>query len=73
MALLGELALSKGSIKLHGKVAYVSQEPWVFSASIRQNILFGADYEEKKYLKVIQSAALTRVGEKQKNYSCTSN
>ena len=40
-AILGELPLHRGSISYHGKVAYVSQIPWAFSGTIRENILFG--------------------------------
>ncbi|KAK4317272.1 hypothetical protein Pmani_011632 [Petrolisthes manimaculis] len=57
-AILGELPAKSGSIKLQGKVAYASQEPWVFSGSMRQNILFGQPYHEKKYNEVLRVCAL---------------
>ena len=61
MAVLGELPLADGSIKVDGQVAYVSQQPWVFSASVRQNITFGEDFDEEIYKTVIKAAALARV------------
>ena len=61
MALLGELPLSDGKVKVNGKVAYVSQQPWVFSASVRQNILFGESYDPARYKRAIKAAALQRV------------
>ena len=61
MALLGELPLSEGKVKVNGKVAYVSQQPWVFSASVRQNILFGQKYDKERYIRAIKAAALSRV------------
>ena len=61
MALLGELPIAEGSIKLHGTVAYASQQPWVFSASVRQNILFGQQYDPVKYAKVMEATDLTKV------------
>ena len=40
-ALLGEIALLKGSIRSRGTFALVEQEPSIFAASVRDNILFG--------------------------------
>lgn len=34
-----------------GGVAYAAQESWVQSATIRENILFGAPYDEDRYKK----------------------
>ncbi|KAK3863657.1 hypothetical protein Pcinc_030600 [Petrolisthes cinctipes] len=57
-AILGELPAKSGSIKLQGKIAYASQEPWVFSGTVRQNIVFGQPYHEKKYNEVLRVCAL---------------
>ncbi|KAI2474192.1 ATP-binding cassette sub-family C member 4 [Diabrotica virgifera virgifera] len=58
--LLGELDIDKGSINANGTYSYASQEPWIFSSTIRQNILFGADYDRKRYKEVIRVCALER-------------
>ncbi|RUS91067.1 hypothetical protein EGW08_001195, partial [Elysia chlorotica] len=60
MTILGELQPLSGSIKSRGTIAYVSQQPWVFSGSVRQNIIFGSKYDKARYDKVIKVAALTR-------------
>ena len=39
-------------------VLYVPQTAWVFSGTIRDNILFGLSYEEQKYTRVIEACAL---------------
>ncbi|XP_042212324.1 ATP-binding cassette sub-family C member 4-like isoform X2 [Homarus americanus] len=57
-AILGELPAKGGSISIRGRVAYASQEPWVFSGTVRQNILFGQRYDEKRYNEVIKVCAL---------------
>lgn len=72
MALLGELSLTKGKVGVEGRVAYVSQQPWVFSASVRQNITFGQAFDAVRYTRVVQAAALTKVGRKVYGYSFVS-
>ncbi|KAG5204280.1 hypothetical protein JEQ12_002256 [Ovis aries] len=57
-ALLGELPPSQGQVSVHGRIVYVSQQPWVFSGTVRSNILFGKKYEEERYEKVIKACAL---------------
>lgn len=42
--LLRELPITKGSMNITGKIAYASQEPWLFVSSVRNNILFGRSY-----------------------------
>ena len=61
-AVLGELPPSQGQVSVHGRIVYVSQQPWVFSGTVRSNILFGKKYEEERYEKVIKACALKEVG-----------
>lgn len=51
-AILQELPLSDGDIFVRGVISYAAQEPWLFFASIQQNILFGQPMDEKRYEKV---------------------
>ncbi|XP_018045577.1 PREDICTED: multidrug resistance-associated protein 4-like [Atta colombica] len=57
-AILGEISLTEGQVKVNGGVSYASQEAWVFGATVRQNILFGQSYERQRYQKVIKACAL---------------
>ncbi|XP_071947871.1 ATP-binding cassette sub-family C member 4-like [Antedon mediterranea] len=60
LALLQELPYMTGQIKLNGKLAYVSQKACIFPGTIRQNILFGKQYDEDFYQTVIEVSALSR-------------
>ncbi|KAB0340651.1 hypothetical protein FD754_022950 [Muntiacus muntjak] len=57
-ALLGELPPSQGKVSVHGRIAYVSQQPWVFRGTVRSNILFGKKDEQDRFEKVIRACAL---------------
>lgn len=59
-AILGEINITKGSIKHKGTLSYASQESWVFGSSVRQNILFGHPFDRHRYQKVVKACALNR-------------
>ena len=48
-ALMNETNRTGGSHCVEGKIAYVEQEPFIFSASIIDNVCFGLDYEPEKF------------------------
>ncbi|KAL5771882.1 hypothetical protein ACOSQ2_011806 [Xanthoceras sorbifolium] len=58
-AMLGELpALKETSVVIRGTVAYVPQLAWIFNATLRENILFGSEFETTRYWKAIDVTAL---------------
>lgn len=59
--LLKELSPMSGSVDVNGSVSYASQEPWVFSSSLRENVLFGQNYDPIWYNTVIEACALDKV------------
>ena len=60
-AVLGELPPRQGKVSVHGRIAYVSQQPWVFPGTVKSNILFGKKYKEDRYEEVIRACALEEV------------
>lgn len=50
--MLGELPASEGSISVRGVVSYASQEPWLFTGSVQQNILFNSPMNRNRYKQV---------------------
>ena len=70
-------------VLLQGSVAYVAQQAWIQNATLRDNILFGAEYDKKWYDQVVEACALnpdlailpagdlTEIGEKVKRLICT--
>ncbi|XP_037944102.1 probable multidrug resistance-associated protein lethal(2)03659 [Teleopsis dalmanni] len=58
--LLGEVKIDSGEALVHGKISYAAQEPWVFEGTIRDNIVFVEDYNERRYNRVLKVCALER-------------
>ena len=61
MMLLGELCITKGNLQIKGRIGYVPQQAWIFSGSVRQNIVFGQTFESDRYDNVIKACSLKKV------------
>lgn len=58
--LLGEMRQTNGSVSFGGSLGLVPQTPWIQSASLKDNILFGKDLDMNRLQRVIHACALTR-------------
>ena len=58
-AILGNMVKEHGSFNVGGRISYVPQNPWLQNLSLRDNVLFGEQFDENKYTDVIESCALT--------------
>ncbi|KAG7388147.1 ATP-binding cassette sub- C member 8 [Phytophthora pseudosyringae] len=79
--ILGDARCSRGEVSLRGSVAYVSQQPFIQNATVRENICFGLPFNETKYaealrvssmqkdLTVLPGGDMTEIGEKGINLS----
>ena len=61
--LLGELQAVGGSVQVSGSLSYANQEAWVYSGTLRENILFGQPYEPHWYSSVVGACALDTVSD----------
>lgn len=61
MAILGEIPRLRGFLRLRGRLSYATQAPWVFTASVRENVLFGQEYDRARYNKVVKACDLNKV------------
>ncbi len=56
--IIGEMPSAFGQIAHQGRIAYVCQTPWVFSGTIRENILFGKEYNYEAFQRAIDVCSL---------------
>ncbi|XP_076846892.1 ATP-binding cassette sub-family C member 5 isoform X2 [Brachyhypopomus gauderio] len=80
-AILGQMTLLEGTVAVSGDFAYVAQQAWILNATLRDNILFGKEYEEERYqvvlsacclrqdMALLPNADLTEIGERGANLS----
>jgi ABC-type multidrug transport system fused ATPase/permease subunit len=59
-AVMGNMTCLKGEKRVGGKFAYVPQSPWCAHGTVRDNIIFGLPFDEKRYKKVLHACALER-------------
>jgi len=58
-AIMGEMnTVGSGNIDVNGTLSYVPQQSWITNATLRDNILFGALYDEARYRQTLASCAL---------------
>ncbi|XP_078524925.1 ATP-binding cassette sub-family C member 12-like [Lissotriton helveticus] len=57
-ALLGQMHLKDGEVYLNGTLAYVPQQAWIFHGSVKENVLFGKEFDEKRYHEAIRDCLL---------------
>ncbi|XP_027864047.1 multidrug resistance-associated protein 5 [Xiphophorus couchianus] len=57
-ALLGQMTLVEGRVATSGGFAYVSQHAWILNESLKENILFGNEFDSDKYNAVLEACCL---------------
>uniref|UniRef100_A0A3Q3EEF5 ATP-binding cassette sub-family C member 5 n=1 Tax=Labrus bergylta TaxID=56723 RepID=A0A3Q3EEF5_9LABR len=57
-ALLGQMTLLEGNVAASGGFAYVSQQAWILNHSLKENILFGNEFNQDNYHAVLEACCL---------------
>ncbi|KAK0756023.1 hypothetical protein N5P37_011396 [Trichoderma harzianum] len=76
-AILGDVTTTSGSCSVQGSVSYSSQDAWVFSGTLQENIVFAAPFDSARYHTVMSACGLyqdfprdnTSIGESGNNLS----
>ncbi|KAJ3915478.1 multidrug resistance-associated ABC transporter [Lentinula edodes] len=80
-ALIGEMRRTRGEVVFGGTVSYVPQTPWIRNATLKENVLFGMEEDDKKFKEIMRACNLehdlellphgeyTEIGEKGINLS----
>ena len=53
-----ETSLTSGSHSQNGNLAYVEQEPFIYSASVKENVIFGLPFDEERFNYAIEVSQL---------------
>lgn len=57
-AVIGDMYKRKGSVRIRGQVTYAAQQPWIVNATLRDNIVFGLEFDAKKYDRIVYVCGL---------------
>ncbi|KAJ3168373.1 hypothetical protein HDU87_001172 [Geranomyces variabilis] len=80
-AIIGEMTQLTGNVRIHGNLGFCQQTPWIQTATVKENILFGNEYDPARLRKVVKMCSLeadiaqlgagieTEIGEKGVNLS----
>jgi ABC-type multidrug transport system fused ATPase/permease subunit len=58
--ILKEIEKMSGTVSIAGTVSYASQNPFLMNATVRDNILFGKEYDSERYERSINVACMTQ-------------
>ncbi|KAL5290305.1 ABCC4.2 family protein [Megaselia abdita] len=59
-AMLGELYIANGHLSVNGKISYASQELWLFTGTVKDNIIFTEGFDSERYQQVIRVCGLDK-------------
>ncbi|XP_023932206.1 multidrug resistance-associated protein 5 [Lingula anatina] len=48
-AVLAQMKLVSGEVAVNGSIAYAVQQAWILNATVRENILFGEEFDKERY------------------------
>lgn len=57
-AIAGDMRKTSGTIRMSSRLAYCPQSAWIQNATVRDNVVFGKDFDPAWYAAVIEACAL---------------
>ncbi|KAG0326962.1 hypothetical protein BG004_002850, partial [Podila humilis] len=57
-SIIGDMYKHVGHVQVSGRVAYVPQQAWIINATLKNNIIFRKEYDEKRYQLIISACGL---------------
>lgn len=57
-ALIGDMYRRQGTVRVRGRVTYAAQTAWIINASLKDNIVFGLEFDQKKYDHIVFASGL---------------
>ena len=57
---MNETNQTSGTQTVRGRIAYVEQEPFIYSASIRDNVCFGLVYDPQRFEIALKASQLVK-------------
>ena len=58
-SIMGQIRLIKGKVAVRGLTAYVAQDAWIFNGTVRDNIVFGYEFNSKRFYEAVSCCGLT--------------
>ena len=57
-SLVGEMTKKSGIVMVNGSMSLSAQQAWLVNDTVKNNILFGKEYDEKKYKEILRVCCL---------------
>ena len=57
-AILSEMIIHSGKLGIKGSIAYVGQDPWILSSTLRENIIMDQEFDQTRYDEVANACDL---------------
>ncbi|KAG0032210.1 hypothetical protein BGZ81_011465 [Podila clonocystis] len=57
-AIIGDMYKRQGSVKIYGRIAYAPQQTWIINATLKDNIVFGLEFDQEKYDRIVYASGL---------------
>ena len=54
----GGSSKATASVSVHSSVAFCSQQPWIYSGSVRSNVCFGLAFDQARFDSAVAACAL---------------